>query len=336
MSKKRVLFLCKKRNDSYGQSAGLGNSSIFVIDAITKFNIDAKLVTVIDANCIDKEVFNYKPTHVIIEALWVTPAKLEEIVKLHRNVKFIIRIHSQIPFLSNEGIAIEWLYGYQSLSDTYPNIYISTNNFESHQDLWDGQLGNVLLPNIYFRQGDFTPVKKDHNILNIGGFGAIRPLKNQLIQAMAAIKFAKSTNKFMKFHINGNRIEQKGDAIYKNIVSLFANNQYELVQHDWMPHDKFIEVVKTMDIGLQVSFSESFNIVTGDFVHNNVPIVVSDDIEWMPWWTKADTTELDSIVNKLKLCYFGRHFGLQEFNKLNLDNYNKDSLSKWLRFLKRD
>ena len=96
-SKNRVLFICKKRH-IYSQqtqtniSSGLYNSAKFVVDMLQNNMIDAKLVDVIDNNCIDKEVAKYRPTHVIIEALWVTPDKFDILQKLHPRVKWIIRL----------------------------------------------------------------------------------------------------------------------------------------------------------------------------------------------------------------------------------------------------
>ena len=33
----------------------------------------------------------------------------------------------------------------------------------------------------------------------------------------------------------------------------------------------------------QISYTESFNIVASDFVNNDVLVIVSEAIEWMPW-----------------------------------------------------
>ena len=70
----KILFIIKKRI-SYNNkvvSFGLINSSKFVCEAINKLkNIEAKVVDVVDNNCIDREVSQYKPDIVIIEALWV-------------------------------------------------------------------------------------------------------------------------------------------------------------------------------------------------------------------------------------------------------------------------
>jgi hypothetical protein len=53
-----------------------------------------------------------------------------------------------------------------------------------------------------------------------------------------------------------------------------------------------------MNLLLQPSFTESFNMVTADGVSAGVPSVVSDAIEWVPahWQAKADDA-LD-IANK--------------------------------------
>ena len=92
---KKVLFILKKRKSSHSNysvvSSGLFNSANFVSDMLNKNGIESHLVEVIDNNCIDREVTQYKPTHVIIEALWVVPSKFEVLTKLHPNVEWIIR-----------------------------------------------------------------------------------------------------------------------------------------------------------------------------------------------------------------------------------------------------
>ena len=84
---------------------------------------------------------------------------------------------------------------------------------------------------------------------------------------------------------------------------------------------------------MQVSFSESFNIVTADFVTAKVPIVASDDISWMPWIMKVSPTEHKGIVKKLKLAYKYRGFitWLQSFS---LKIYNIKAKLQWLLKLK--
>jgi len=55
-----------------------------------------------------------------------------------------------------------------------------------------------------------------------------------------------------------------------------------------------------MDLGMQLSFSESFNIVTADFISQYVPIIVSPTISWMDDSLQVGTENLKQIVDKLK------------------------------------
>ena len=65
---------------------------------------------------------------------------------------------------------------------------------------------------------------ENKSTIDIGAYGAIRPLKNQLLQALAAIKFAESIGKTLRFHINITRIENNGDPVLKNLRNLFSNS----------------------------------------------------------------------------------------------------------------
>ncbi len=229
--KKKVLFILKRREDygvehysHEGLTTGLYNSAMFVKNMLQKNRVESKLIVVIDNNDIDREVTLFKPTHVIIEGLWVVPEKFEILKKLHPRVKWIIRIHSNTPFLANEGIAFDWIAKYTK----YLNVKVATNAPQMHNEL---QLyvkqqysltpikeeNNVInLPNYYpekFVKKTASPFKNSEYI-NIGCFGAIRPLKNHMTQAIAAVKFADRLNKKLIFHINVGRIEQNGLSVY--------------------------------------------------------------------------------------------------------------------------
>ena len=76
---------------------------------------EAKVVVVNDNNDINREVFKYTPTHVFIEALWVVPSKFEVLIPLYPKIQWYVRLHSNTPFISSEGIAIDWLVKYLAL-----------------------------------------------------------------------------------------------------------------------------------------------------------------------------------------------------------------------------
>lgn len=335
----RVLFILKKRNNSYGVSYGLMNSANFVADSITRRlnEVEAKVVSVSDANGIDREVHNFKPLFVIIEALWVTAEKMRELVELHPGVTWTVRLHSKTPFLSNEGIAFDWIGKYRELSRERPKFVLSANHQSMCDDIYR-TIGHYchLLPNIYDNElcGPRKRKLKDSVTINIGCFGAVRPMKNHLQQAVAAIVFANKMDKKLLFHINGDRSEQRGDQVVKNLRALFAlSGGHELVEHSWMSHNDFMELITSMDLGMQVSFSETFNIVAADFVANDIPIVVSPEIDWMPKYYQANPTDVTSMVAALDVAW-GNKNRMQILPKLALCQYNEDSLSSWAVFLK--
>lgn len=290
-----VLFVIKKFYDYNGHnqvSNGLKTSARFVIDLLHQEGFKAKLVEAIDGNCIDRLVTENKPRRVVLEAIWVTPAKLEELKRLHPHVKWTVRVHSEIPFLSMEGCAISWIFEYLKLG-----VEVGFNSSQTVEDFQS--LGKVFyLPN-YYPLRKPRPAQKSTPVLNVGCFGAVRPLKNQLIQAFAAIEHAEKSGSKMTFHMNGSRIEQNGNNNLKNIEALFAATGHTLKLHPWLDHDDFLELVASMDICLQVSLSESFNLVSSDAVSMGVPLIGSSAVRWLPKVSQAEVGSVKSIADAI-------------------------------------
>lgn len=333
----KILFILKKKQSSHPGlktiSSGLFNSANFVNEMLVKNGFNSNIVEVRDNNEIDRVVTKFKPDLAIIEALWVVPSKFEVLHKLHPKVKWIIRIHSEIPFIANEGIAIDWIYEYQKMK----NVFISVNSDRAYYDF--NRLlkeKTIYLPNYYpvnLLKTSFNPRREKHT-LDIGCFGAIRPLKNQLYQAVAAIDFANERNKELRFHINVARVENHGDPVLKNLRKLFENNpKHKLIEHSWLTHDDFIHLIKKLDIGLQVSFTETFNIVAADFVNNNVPVVVSDEMKWMSKFYKASPTDSCDIKSKMAFALNTKNFNVQYLNKIKLWNYSRKSENVWVDYM---
>jgi len=157
LPKTTLLFLLKRRDthwnpsDQYASelSSGLLNSVRFITKMIEKsFGFcQPHLEQVADGNGVDRVVAQIRPQVVIIEALWVTPEKLSELCRLHPDVKWVIRLHSEVPFLANEGIAMDWLNRYVQVSD---RVLIAANSHRAARELSQLLHRNVLhLPNCY-------------------------------------------------------------------------------------------------------------------------------------------------------------------------------------------
>jgi len=344
--KPRVLFILKLRHTSGGEncilkSSGLYNSAEFCKDMLVANGYEAALVQVVDNNGIDHEVHEYRPDVVIIEALWVVPTKFIELKRLHPNVKWIIRVHSKIPFLAGEGNAIEWI----NKCSRMKNVFVSLNSEEAHKDFLNyfnerdpmGYLAKklVYLPN-YYPVKDVSKRPEGVTMLDVGCFGAIRLMKNPVTQAFAAIRYAESIGKRLQFHVNSGRIEH-GMSTLTNMRALFApfRGKHTLVEHEWMEREIFLSMVRAMDIGLQMSLSESFNIVAADFVSEDVPMVTSREIDWMPEYFTTDATSVEKIVEAMDRTLKYRPFlGIGHNAKKSLRKYVEESERIWLKTFK--
>jgi hypothetical protein len=287
-----TLFIIKKFYDYGGDrqvSNGVRTSVLLVVNMLLAEGHRAKLVEAIDGNCIDRLVAENKPSRVVIEAIWVTPDKMAQLQRLWPNVAWTVRVHSELPFLAQEGMAIRWLFAYRK-----QGVDVAFNSLQTREDFL-GSLCVGYLPN-YYPMRKPRALTPSSDTLNVGCFGAIRPLKNQLIQAFAAVRYAQKHGKNLVFHMNGTRIEQQGSNNLKNIAALLEATGYKLELHPWLSHEDFLELVAEMDIVLQVSLNESFCIVASDAVSVGVPLIGSDTIDWLPKRSRAKVDSVGSIV----------------------------------------
>jgi hypothetical protein len=347
----RVLFIVKRKEDynavtdsNIGLSTGLYNSCNFVVEMLVAAGVEAKMVVVVDNNDIDREVTAYRPTHAIIEALWVVPPKFTILNKLHPTVQWIIRLHSEVPFIAAEGMAMEWIGEYSA----FPSITIAANSDRMLREIrayltirngWDEETAEqkvIDLPNFYPATHVWKTIDKSKDTIDIGCFGAIRPLKNQLMQALAAVEFADQIGKKLRFHTNSGRIEGVGGPVLRNLRGLFEQLQpvgHEMIEHTWCPHDQFLQLCAQMDIGMQVSFSETFNIVGADLTNVGVPLVTSEELPWIHTFAVADCTDSEEIVGRLQLAYDWPRLN-NWVNYRGLRGYAQRTRAAWLRYLR--
>jgi glycosyltransferase involved in cell wall biosynthesis len=173
--------------------------------------------------------------------------------------------------------------------------------------------------------GQPRPVWQREGVLKIGCFGAIRPLKNQISAAAAAIQIARTHRSNLEFWISGERTEGGGQTCETAIRKLFNNVPGATLKvQSWVPWPKFRDVVRCMNLLIHPSYTESFNMVTADGIAEGVPSVVSNAIDWAPdyWQAKSD--------NVLDIARVGSHLlthplalndglkALQLYNKLGV------------------
>ena len=194
----RVLFILKRREDynsvvhsHIGMSTGLYNSAKFMNDMLVENGIESRLEVVADYNKIDRQCWLYKPTHCIIEAIWVIPQKFAQLQKLHPNVKWVVRVHSEMPFLAGESMGMEWIADYSGfknivLAINAPRMLGEIRTYLQTRNGWTDEQTKervIYLPNFYPQDYKTKKFNRDKDTIDISCFGAIRPLKNHVLQA---------------------------------------------------------------------------------------------------------------------------------------------------------
>jgi hypothetical protein len=339
---KRVQFILKQRYvyGQYTKAYGLYNSCEFVARSLSQEGLTTDTVQVVDNNGIDREVARFRPTDCFIEALWCVPDKFRVLARLHPKVRWHIRLHSKTPFLAVEGMAFEWIRAYADLRREGIDIWLSPNAhslFDELKMIFPGCVNHT--PNIYNPNPDIevTPVdinRESDEELHVGLFGALRPLKNHLQQAMWAIRFAEEVERCpLALHVNISEHEkEKTEPVLRNIRSLFVDSKHRLIEHPWMPHAEFLSLVKQMDLGLQVSFSETYNIVAADHVSQGVPIVVSPDITFVNPFSIVSPTDSAGAIRAINRTLLLKPF-LCPINKALLKISNRSAMYWWKKTL---
>jgi hypothetical protein len=311
----RVLFLVKHRS-AYGCDApltsGLYNSARMACEMVKRLGIAAEIEHCIDGDFIEAATVRFRASHVIIEAFWVTPAKFAELARVLPGVRFIVRNHSETPFLANEGIAFEWALAYLAqdvrVAPNAPRMRDELRFLAGsvRPDLDAHGIADLVpfLPNAYMvREEPPRALDADKAAVDVGCFGAIRPMKNQVLQAIAAMRFADRLGKRLVFHINADRLENGGEPVLKSLRAIFAATDHKLREHPWYDHDAFLSLMLSMDVVCQVSFSETFCIVAADAASEGVPIVCSPEIPWASSLFTADPTDSRDIAEKMFTAY---------------------------------
>jgi hypothetical protein len=346
-----ALFLLRVREDydsdpSYSYSGqiatGMYNSAVFVADRLTALGYPAEVRLVRDANEIDAVASQVDPAVVFVEGLWVTPAKLRELRAIPRHAarRWVVRVHSEIPFLASEGVAMGWIAEY--LAD---GVTTAANSGRAGRQLSEwarlqgyGEAARAdllpVLPNYY--PTDFEPVSAadfaDPPTLEIACFGAFRPLKNHLQQATVAAGFAAELGKPLRFHVNC-RTDAGGSGPARNVAAYFAAlpAAFELVEHPWEDRPTFLQSLRDCHLLMQDSFSETFNIVAADATYVGRPTLGSDEISWLyPLW--ADPTDYDQALGALRVAWANRAMLVTQ-SRARLKSYSASSSATWGRWL---
>lgn len=318
---------------------GLGVSAQNVASLLEKNGIKSEVMPIWDGYDIDNLLKSMPTvTHAVLEAPFIGATDLDKVLlKNHPNVKFMVRCHSQIAFLQVEPGAIKLIKDYLILQNKTNNFDFSSNSDRLTNFLSKGYDSNcVFLPNLY-DMNQTKPIAKQTNTddtLKISSFGATRTLKNHTTSAAAAILLTKQLNKKLEFYVNVNR-EEHGQGVLQSLKNMFDGlENAKLVEVPWSNWEDFKTVVAQMDLCMQMSFSETFNLCSADSSALGIPSVVSEAISWLPNEWKANPDDPQNIVEIANKILNDRNASQKAMKAL--ENHNKSGIKIWMNFFSKE
>ncbi|MDA4130669.1 MAG: hypothetical protein OK457_07850 [Thaumarchaeota archaeon] len=271
-------------------------------------------------------------TNVIVSAPWLSKYDMEQLIKGFPEIQFVIESHSNVGFLQADPLGMKNILSALELSEIYDNIKVGGNSLRFVR--WMRKVYGqriVYLPNLY----PLSKIRKDAwdgiSTIKIGIFGAIRPLKNFMTAAGAAVAIHKELDVPIEIHMSAGGEGNGGDVTRSIDAMCGCLDGVELIKHGWQPWEEFIELVSQMDLLLQPSYTESFNMITADGIYCGVPSVVSSAIVWAPKSWKADSDDALDIarVGVKLLCNPNAIFdGIRA-----IERQNEEGVEHWLKYL---
>jgi hypothetical protein len=277
---------------------GLGVAALNNSLTLNERGYETKVVGIAKYQDIDTVIREYKPTHIVISAPWVPVHYVRYVVSKHPSVQFAIVCHSNVGFLFADTNGIKNFRAYFDIQKEYRNFHIAGNSKKFQTWVIKSyRVSCLCLPNLYYLTND-TKVKKHHDhILKLGCFGATRPLKNLMTSAGAALEISTRLRKPVEFWISSGRTETGAFGVRSAVEALLKDTAVTIVENFWQPWWDFRKTVASMDLLLQVSYTESFNMVTADGIAEGVPSVVSEAISWCPKSWIANVDDCDEIAS---------------------------------------
>lgn len=283
-----------------------------------------KEITLIDVESFE-EFISYvkknKPKVVIFEALNFSYKALRQVKEMF-GFDVYVHVHSSFPFLAYDIQAVKMIKDFNRCG-----IKVIFNSREGLSAFPN----NIYLRNIY-KATPKDPKTFEGDTINIGCHGSLRHMKNVPIQAVAAIKYADKKGLKINFHVNGTRDDGEAKPILITLNNIFNQTPHSLIKDKWMDHHNFLNHCRELDLGMQVSINETFNLVTADYVTCGLPVVVSREISWVNKDSFAHTTDPSDIASKIDYVLNNRALTLD--NQKLLEDHNCAAIDDWMAFIK--
>ena len=279
---------------------GLGVAAINTAKVLIAHGIKTAVWPIINAEDLRRRLQDRPARQVIISAPWIPSLELQALGNDFPDTQFSVNCHSNVGFLQADRNGVKLVREVMELEAASANIHLAGNSRRFCEWIrFAFSAPCAYLPNLYYLNDEPYPLPRSFTggTLKIGIFGATRPLKNIMSAAGAALEIARSLRAPLQLWVSAGRAEGGGEVVLGALTEMLNNlPAVELVLNGWQTWPRFRRTVGSMNLLLQPSYTESFNMVTADGVAEGVASVVSSAIDWAPDDWKADVDDALDIA----------------------------------------
>jgi hypothetical protein len=260
-------------------------------------------------------------THVVVMAPWLDPVKAAEWCAKWPQIHFAITCHSNLAFLGADQLAAKLLPQYCALSRSVHNFLMAGNATSFVQFAGTAyRTAVVALPNLYtvnMKVWRPRPLYRG-GALDICMPGAIRQLKNYPTGAGAVLLLRHMMGVPIRLHMNTGRLEGGNNVVVKGMID--EDPHVTLVDVPWLEWPEFTRLLGGMNLLLQPSLTESYNIVFADAIGQGVAGAVSPAIKWAPASWKADPDDPADLARVARQLICDEHAPYDGLDALQAQN----------------
>jgi len=249
-----------------------------------------------------------RPRLVVLSAFCVPTVQFEQLAIEWPDVLWVQRCHSNLPWLFQAATDCDKWLEVLGLCARYRNVRYAVVSPYDAARLRAAGLPDVLsMPNVQCGEVAERPraAVHDEQWLHLSAIFAIRNLKHPAGHVVAA-KLVSEQVRPAKLHMQGERADSP--RYVENMLKLANALRLRLVREPYRQHSQFCDwIAEEVDVGLQLSMTESFNYVALEHMSAGKPMVTSPAIPWCPWRTTRyeNVEEVPAIVARILSDYRG-------------------------------
>jgi glycosyltransferase involved in cell wall biosynthesis len=281
-------------------STGLSHNAAECAALLTAHGIEAAPVRLDEIGVWDDWLIREQPEAVVLAATCLRYDDLNTLSKKFPRVLWVQRIHSNMAWLFSCVDECSNALRVIHLANCRKNVVYSVVD-PCEAARWQSAGARVMgIPNVWTAPITDKPrtYTTDTEWLHLSAIFALRLLKHPAGHVLTAAILDRVRP--VKLHVQPHRTDCRA---YPDLLGRVANLlNVRMPLEPYRPHEAFVEwLAGTIDVGLQLSLTESFNYVTFEHLALGIPCVTSRAVLFSPWRVDVEDAEA-AAASVLDIC----------------------------------